>query len=201
MYKVFLTLLLSAFLFAPTAANDWSAVVLMVQNALVYVETDDGGCSGWVAQAKRKYVMTAAHCDGKDLLVDRVPAKVVSKDTKKDLMILEVENLNPIRNSLKLADSNPKMGEEVMSAGYGMSLETPFFRKAMVSSDSVMIPENGIGGPFIGVDAAFIEGQSGGPVVNYRGEVVSVVQMASDRLGIGVGATIIRERMGRFLED
>jgi len=113
-------------------------------------------------------------------------------------MVVEVKELDPAKEALVLAASNPGIGDEVMSIGYGYGLERPFFRKAMVSDNAVMIPESGIGGPFIGVDSGFIGGQSGGPVVNRAGEVVSIVQRASDKLGIGVGADIIRERVGRF---
>jgi S1-C subfamily serine protease len=113
-------------------------------------------------------------------------------------MILEVKDLDPAREALKLAAGDPDIGQEVMSAGYGYALERPFFRKAMVSDNAVMIPEGGIGGPFIGVDSGFIGGQSGGPVVDINGDVVSIVQRASDKLGIGVGASVIRARMGRF---
>lgn len=199
MRKVLLTLFLSLLaVFPVAAANDWSDVVKRLENALVYIETEDGACSGFVVDTARKYIQTAAHCDGKEMWVDRVAAKVVSKDTKKDLMILEVKDLDPTRSALTLAASDPEIGQEVMSAGYGYALERPFFRKSMVSDNAVMIPEGGIGGPFIGVDSGFIGGQSGGPVVNHDGQVVSIVQRASDKLGIGVGASIIRERMGRF---
>jgi S1-C subfamily serine protease len=203
MRKLFITLILSLVFAAPAAAQEWSTVIKRIEKALVYVEPIDGtgGCSGFVVNKTEKYVMTAAHCDGDGagvVLLDRVRGEVISKDTKKDLMIFYVKHLDPSKEELKLAAKNPVIGDEVMSAGFGYALERPFFRKAMVSDDAVMIPESGIGGPFIGVDAGFIGGQSGGPVVNINGEVVSIVQRASDKLGIGVGAEIIRERMGRF---
>ena len=183
----------------PVYATDWSAIINNVEQAIVYIETEDGTCTGFVVDAKRKYVLTAAHCDGEKMWVDRVAGKVISKDSKKDLMIVEVANLDPSRIELKIAQVEPKNGQEVVSAGYGYGLERPFFRKAMVSDTAVMIPEDGVGGPFIGVDSGFIGGQSGGPVVDDNGEVISIVQRASDKLGIGVSAKIISERVGRFL--
>jgi S1-C subfamily serine protease len=48
------------------------------------------------------------------------------------------------------------------------------------------------------VDAAFVGGMSGGPLVNARGEVVMIVQMASDRIGLGRGIEQIRDRVGRY---
>ena len=60
------------------------------------------------------------------------------------------------------------------------------------------MPETGQAGTFVSLDSAFVGGQSGGPVVNAAGEVVLIVQRASNTVGIGVGADVIRERMGRF---
>lgn len=199
MRKSLLTLLFVLVSFVPALANDWSGVVKSVENSVVYIDINgESACTGFVIDTKRKYVMTAAHCDGDVLWVDRVKGTVISKDLKKDLMILEVKELDPTKTALKLAGGDPAIGQEVMSIGFGYALERPFFRKSMVSDNAVMIPESGIGGPFIGVDSGFIGGQSGGPVVNDQGEVVSIVQMASDKLGIGVGAKIIKERVGRF---
>lgn len=198
MFRSLIAIILSLLVITPLSANDWSAVVSKLEKSIVYIETDDGACTGFVIDTVRKYVQTAAHCDGEKLWVDRVEGKVISKDTQKDLLILEVKNLDPERVALKLSGKDPAIGDEVMSAGYGYALERPFFRKANISDNGVMIPS--VGGPFIGVDSGFIGGQSGGPVVNRSGEVVAIVQMASDKLGIGVSAEVLKARVGRFYE-
>jgi S1-C subfamily serine protease len=56
------------------------------------------------------------------------------------------------------------------------------------------------GGPFVMIDAAYVGGQSGGPCINIQGEVVSIVQRASNLVGIGVGAEKLRDRIGKFFE-
>ena len=209
MTKILLTLITSLILATfplQVQATDWSAVIQIVEKALVWVEVGDtGGCSGFVIDTERKYVMTAQHCQpaegmhGGALWVDRVPAKVISRDSKKDLLVVVVEYLDPLHTALKLAAKNPVRGQEVMSAGYGYALERPFFRKASVQDDQLMIPEAGIGGPYISTDAPFVPGQSGGPVVDISGNVVLIVQRGDGgTTGLGVGAEIIRERMGRF---
>lgn len=200
MYRLIITALLVAGSI-PMTATDWSAIIQKVEKALVWVEVgDQGGCSGFVIDTARKYVMTAQHCQPAEagvVWVDRVPAKVVSRDVKKDLMVVVADLLDPSRTALKLADKNPVRGQEVMSAGYGFALERPFFRKASVQDDQLMMPD--IGGPFISTDAAFVGGQSGGPVVDINGDVVSIVQRGDGgTTGLGVGAEIIRARMGRF---
>lgn len=198
MKRIAASLLLALFLVVPAQAKDWTSIIDRVLKSIVFIETDDSICTGFVIDEQRKYVMTAAHCIGEGAWLDRVEGKLVSKDTMKDLAVYHVKELDPARPALKLAAKDPEMGQEVLSAGYGMGLERPFFRKAMVSDVAVQIPEGGIGGPYIGLDSAFVGGQSGGPVVNSSGEVVMIVQRASNTVGIGVAASTIRERMGRF---
>lgn len=188
---------------AELGATDWSVVIAALEKSIVWVEVgNEGACTGFVIDAARHYVMTAAHCAPSEhdvLWVDRVPAKVISKDTKKDLLVVEVKDLDPIHPALKLAAKNPVLGQELMSAGFGYALERPFFRQAHVQDDALTIPSNGVGGPYISTDAPFVGGQSGGPVVNVAGEVVMIVQRGDNgTTGMGVGVEIIRERMGRF---
>jgi S1-C subfamily serine protease len=144
----------------------------------------------------RDYIATAAHCDGTALYADNVPAKVIFKDTKKDLMVLEVDDLK--RPALKLATQDPRIGDAVGSYGFGYAWERPMFRLAHIADDKTYVPEGDIGGPFFMLDAAFVGGQSGGPCVNAAGEVVLMVQLASDRVGLGVGAATIKSKIGRF---
>jgi S1-C subfamily serine protease len=182
---------------------DWNPVADKLAKSVVYIESTAGSCTGFViADAKGKdkedvdYVLTAAHCDGPSLYVDQAVARILSKDVKKDLMVLEVPDLN--RPALKLASSNPKIGDEVASYGYGWGLERPMFRTAHVSDDNTYIPEEGIGGPFMVIDAQFVGGQSGGPVVNAAGEVVMIVQRGGGGVGLGVGAEVIRSKAGKY---
>lgn len=200
MRKLFLVTLMLSFFVAPAFADQWLDVVHKAQKAVLYMEMSEGSCTAFVIDAARKYVLSAAHCyDENGMWVDRVKAEVISLDFKKDLMVLEVKNLDPEKIALKLADKNPEIRQDVMSVGYGYGLERPFFKTARVSDTAVMLPTGGIGGPFIGVDAAYTGGQSGGPVLDVNGDIVSIVQRSDGgTLGIGVGAEIIKERVGRF---
>lgn len=177
---------------------DWTPIADKIGKSVVYIRSEAGSCTGFVIAEKgdKDRLLTAAHCDGDKLYADDVPARILLKDGKRDLMVLEVDDLD--RPLVPIAKHNPKQGEEVGSFGYGGGLEAPMFRSARVSIASVQVP--GIeGGPFVLVDAAFVSGQSGGPIVNAAGEVVSIVQRASGTVGIGVGAETIRSKVGRFL--
>ena len=183
----------------PLYAEDWAAVIKALDKSITFVTGESGSCTAFVINTEKKYLLTAAHCFQKEIWVDRVLAKVISLDTKKDLMVLQAENLDPTRVALKLAAKNPERGQAVMSAGFGYALERAFFRQANVQDDQFMLPEQGVGGPYISVDSPFVGGQSGGPVVNLAGEVVCIVQRGDGgTTGLGVGAEIISERMGRF---
>lgn len=196
MKRVTFAILASLLMLVPLQASDWAPVAKSLVKSIVYIESKQGSCTGFVSDNERDYVVTAAHCDGTELMVDGMPSKVVHKDTKKDLLVLEVKGLD--RPALRLAKENPKVGEQVASYGYGWGLERPMFRTAVVSDDDTYIPEEGIGGPFITIDAEFVPGQSGGPVVDLNGDVALIVQRGGGGVGIGVGAEVIRSKVGRY---
>jgi S1-C subfamily serine protease len=199
MRKVIAALLLFALSVLPVAAADpWQAVAEKVGNSVVRVNSEDGSCTGFVVNAEKRYVQSAAHCYSTGRIwVDLVNSFVVALDETKDLMILEVKDLDPAKTTLQLATKNPVVMQDVMSVGFGYGLERPQFRAAKISDVAMLLPE--LSGPFVAVNIAFTPGQSGGPVVDSNGNVVSLVQRGDNgTLGIGVGADTIRERVGRF---
>lgn len=188
---------------ALASAADWADVIKKVEPSVVYAQVgQEGGCTAFVINTEKHYLLTAAHCYPGEhgvLWVGLVPARVVALDSKKDLMVLEAKDIDPSLPAIKLAAKDPERGQEVMSVGYGYALERPFFRQAHVQDDKLTIPEGGVGGPYISTDSTFVPGQSGGPVVNIAGELVAIVQRGdSGSTGLGVGADIIRARVGRF---
>ena len=187
-------LALSLFYAAPAAAADWANVVGIVKQSTIEIATGQGACTGFVIDNERDLVLTAAHCDGpKDsLFADNLKAEVKAKDDKNDLMVLYVKDID--RPALRLAPRDPRVGDEVASFGWGYALEQPLFRVAHVSAADVALER----AHYLAVDSSFVPGQSGGPVVNIQGEVVMIVQMGNDVIGLGVGAERIEDRVGRF---
>jgi len=185
-----------------TAQHTWTPLATAIGKSVVLVSSE-GACTGFVINASAKgdkdYVLTAAHCHqpGKEIYADSATARVIFKDAKKDLMILEVDDLG--RPAVTLAPANPQQGEEVGSFGHGYGLEEPMFRHAYVSNAAITLPDVE-GGPLVMIDAAYVSGQSGGAVINSKGEVVSIVQRASNLIGVGVGVEAIRSKVARFLE-
>lgn len=187
---LFLFFLLSPLL----AATKWTPIAQMLQESVVFIRTDTGACTGFVIDETKRHVLTAAHCDGEKLLADGVQTYKLFKDERKDLMVVRAPGLD--KKALKLAHSNPERGDQVASMGYGFALEFPLFRLGYVSHTALEIEE--LSGPFIAIDATYVPGQSGGPVVNDAGEVVSIVQRSAPQFGIGVGAETIKDRVGRY---
>ena len=198
MKRIIATMTGVVFLATSVFASQWAAIAEKLDESVVYIESKQGSCTGFVIDNERDYVLTAAHCDGLELYVDQTPAKVVSKDAKKDLLVLYVKDID--RPALKLANKDPKRGEELASFGFGYGLERPLMRVSHVSDDKTYIAEEGIGGPLLVVDTSFVPGQSGGPVVNALGEVSMIVQMGNDVVGLGVGAELIKSKVGKYFE-
>jgi S1-C subfamily serine protease len=189
------------------ARTDWASLVKTLEKSVVTIERDDKGvsCTGFVINSKYKdkddddldLVATANHCDSAKLWADQSKATVIAKNKEKDLLVLSVEDTG--RPALALAKDNPNVGDIVASLGYGYGLERPLFRLTHISAETY-IPYDGIGGPLFLTDATFVPGQSGGAVVNDAGEVVMMVQMGSNSVGMGVGADTLRSKIGRYWE-
>jgi S1-C subfamily serine protease len=179
-------------------AADWSVIAADARDSIVEIAISSeagepaGACTGFVSDNDRDFVVTAAHCDGPKVFADNMPAKVRMKDVKNDLMVLHVDGID--RPALKLAAEDPKIGAEVASFGFGYALERPLFRVAHVSAADIAIER----GRYFAVDATFVPGQSGGPVVNEQGQVVMLVQMGTNVVGLGVGTETIKDKVGRF---
>ena len=183
-------------------ATNWVTLAKTIRESIVEIAIDNGACTGFIIHSTAKddkedvdYVLTAAHCEGTNLVADLQPAKIKAKDFKNDLMVLEIKNTD--RPALRLSDKDAAVGEEVASYGYGYALDQPLFRMAHISAKDVNIGERV---QYQAIDSTFVPGQSGGPVVNVKGEVVMVVQRGSNVAGFGVGAERIHDRMGRYFE-
>jgi len=116
----------------------------------------------------------------------RIPAKVVARDPKRDLAVLQLEGPVPAEaRAVKLAKDSPSPGQHVHSIGNpGASGALWVYTEGSVRQvyhNKIHSMDRDTGKAF-DIDARIVEtqspvnaGDSGGPVVNDKGELVAVV--------------------------
>ena len=142
----------------------------------VALQTEDGQrfCSGVAAAST---IITAEHCvdDDEPFLVlyqgKAYKGVVVWSSDKLDLAIVEAIGAR-LKDSIPVAEKAPTIGNKVVWMGYPMG-EDFIMGTGIVGNPSVMIG----GSEFMAVYGQFIPGNSGGPVFNYKGELIGIVSM------------------------
>jgi len=144
---------------------------------------------------KQGHVVTNAHViDGADtvkvkLADDReYTAKVVGKDPRLDIAVLQLQNAKDLPEPVSLGGSDAlRVGEYVVAIG------NPFGLGHTVTMGIVSAKGRTIGaGPyddFIQTDASINPGNSGGPLFNLRGQVIGI-NTAINPNGKGIGFAI-----------
>ena len=131
------------------------------------------------------YVMTNAHVvDGADEVLVTLPdkrefkAKLVGADKRTDVAVVKIEATG--LPSVRIGDVNRlRVGEWVMAIG------SPFGLENTVTAGIVSAKQRDTGDylPFIQTDVAVNPGNSGGPLINMRGEVVGINSQIYSRSG------------------
>jgi serine protease Do/serine protease DegQ len=156
-----------------------------------------GAGSGVIVDAAKGYIITNAHVveDATDITVtladDRtVPAQVKARDERSDIALLEIKPGN--LTDIPLGDSSRlEVGDYVVAIG------NPFGLQHTVTSGIVSaLGRSGINPDnfedFIQTDASINMGNSGGALVNLKGELVGINTMILSRSGdnSGIGFAI-----------
>ena len=144
------------------------------------VELIEGGGSGFIVDPSG-VIVSNSHVvqgfdEGKIITVElndrrRFDAKKIIRDAKADVAVITIETPEPLPY-LTFADSN-----EVKIGDWALAIGNPFMLGASVSAGVVSAKERFVEKDskiFIQTDAAVNPGNSGGPLVNLRGEVIGV---------------------------
>lgn len=158
--------------------------------------TSKGLGSGFI-YSKNGYVVTNFHVIEKanDISVvlnngNRYDANVVGTDSRTDLALLKIST-NESLNVVKVGNSNKlRIGEDVIAIGnplgFGATVTT-----GIISAKGRYIDGLGTYVDFLQTDAALNRGNSGGPLFNFKGEVVGVnTAIAANGQGIGFAIPI-----------
>jgi S1-C subfamily serine protease len=124
-------------------------------------------------------------------------ATVVTVDKGHDLALLKIDAPNLVPATLAESSSNLRVGQTVYAIGNPFGLSGTMTRGIISAIRSVRSPEEGAGAieDAIQTDASVNPGNSGGPLLNSRGEVIGITTMianngANQSSGIGFAIPI-----------
>jgi S1-C subfamily serine protease len=142
----------------------------------------EGGTTGTAWPISSCYVVTNSHVvseGSKVTLVSsqgqEIPASVVLRDEMNDIVILEVKNLHALPPAFPLAQSQARLGASVFTMGFP---RIDFMGRAPKLSIGVISGENGLRDDpeSLQTTVPIQPGNSGGPLLNMKGEVVGVIK-------------------------
>jgi Do/DeqQ family serine protease len=112
-------------------------------------------------------------------------AKLIGTDSKMDIALLKIDVDEKLQYSVFADSDNSKIGEWVLAVGNPYNL-TSTVTAGIISAKARNLDTNGIQS-FIQTDAAVNPGNSGGALVNTRGELIGINTMISSQTGSYVG--------------
>ena len=202
--------------------NDLPSMIDRAKQSIVYImsstienpETNpalNSACSGVVVESQ--HIITNFHCiynmkflkiffwDKQDW--QEYDLEIVGEDPLADLALLKVPDRKGVLPYLKISDTIVKEGEEVIAIGHPMGMAWSI-TKGIISNDNRYARH-----PFIKAvqtDAAINQGNSGGPLLNMKGEIVGINSLIISRagqnagLGISVSSDVIKKSYETMLK-
>ena len=154
------------------------------------------------------YIVTNNHVvDGADELTvslnegsKEYSARVIGADKTTDLALIKIDAKNLPAITIANSD-NVKVGEWVLAVGNPLGLNNTV-TAGIISAKARTLGANGVES-FIQTDAAINQGNSGGALVNTRGELVGINAMLASPTGsnIGYGFAIPTAIMNKVVDD
>ena len=173
-------------------------VVELARAGVVRIEGTTGYGSGFVIDSAG-YILTNAHViEGQSRLTvvfdnrKRLNAQVVSADATRDIALLKVEPTQGL-TVLKFA-ANVREGDEVVALEYPLDL----FESITITKGIVSALRSSLGVSYIQTDAALNPGNSGGPLLNLKSEVVGMntsEREDADGIGFAIKFDVLSSRL------
>jgi S1-C subfamily serine protease len=172
-----------------------------------------GGGTGFIISEDgmvltNKHVVLDTEADYTVLTLDgkNYSAKVLARDPVQDLAVLKIENASRTFPQVKLGDSDKlQIGQTAIAIGYVLGRYQNTVSVGVISGLGRTVTASG-GGFFetlediIQTDAAINKGNSGGPLLNLKGEVVGI-NTAIDVEGQNIGFAIPINKAKRDIEQ
>jgi S1-C subfamily serine protease len=189
----------------------WSTIYNQLKNSVVLIQTNLGLGSGFVYDTKGHIVTNHHVIEGADTIQvtfldgNITSANVVGMDIYSDLAVIkidpEVTTLHPV---VLGSSSELTVGEPVAAMGNPFGLSDTLTVGIVSSLERTL---DAIGGyviiDIIQIDAAVNPGNSGGPLVNLKGQVVGLNTAIQSETGTftGIGFAIPSDTVKREIDD
>ncbi len=152
-------------------------------------------CTGFMVD--NHVAITAAHCEGDNVTMDGLKAAFIKDDKVNDLATYYVESS---KGPVKFVKSQPTRFEQVYGIGYALGISAPTVTyNRVLFGDEVGVVQGGAGRAGLYVTGDYVPGMSGGPVVNWKGDVVGMIQQSNTGIGFGVTAKTILNFLGVYV--
>ncbi len=165
-------------------------IIQKVKPAVVYVQTKTGSGSGFVID-NMGHIITNAHVvrgykDTTVVLADgnNYPAVILGRDEMVDLAVLKINAINLPHIVLGNSNENSlKQGDVVFAFGFPspLSAKEVTVTKGVISARQIFKELT-----FLQTDASIHPGNSGGPLINNKGEVIGINTMVLGAIGAGL---------------
>lgn len=148
-------------------------VARAIESTVALTKDEKIFCTGFASDG---LIVTAAHCASEPGFRVRFqggsyPAVVINVDKARDVATVDAVGAR-LRSGIPHADRGVTWGSKVVWLGY------PLGTDLSLSVGVVANPSVDVGGhEYVAVDGQFIPGHSGGPVLNYKGDLIGVVSM------------------------
>ena len=150
-------------------------------------------CSGFVINVEKQLVATADHCMNTPALpiIDGKPAFEVFHDQTQDYAVLFVPALDLSRPALKPVTRSLIYNEPVTLLGFVREEAQAIAAKVWVKELIIRDMDNAWSiGPVVAFTEPAKGGMSGGPIVDFEGKVVGIVQSGWDEPGVAISVPV-----------
>ncbi|MDD3846643.1 MAG: trypsin-like peptidase domain-containing protein [Syntrophorhabdaceae bacterium] len=176
------------------APGDLSDIIKSVKPAIVTILTEGTPRGSGFVVSKDGYIVTNAHVmrekTGKAAFTDGsvTVVELIFMDPELDFALLKTADTRQYQY-LRLGDSSACFeGETVIAAGTPLSFDTTFTR-GIISASKRSFPA--YRASFIQTDAALSPGNSGGPLINLKGDVIGVNSLKISGISVeGMGFAV-----------
>ena len=192
----------------PSISNDTLTVIERIREAVILITVspnttleenpkENAMCTGAIVESQ--YVITNFHCIYKQKYIKAYfwnkddwnvyDVEIIGEDPLADLALLKILNKKTVVPHLKFFKGEITVGEEVFAMGHPMGMAWTL-TKGIISSNDRYARHPYV--KAIQTDAAINSGNSGGPLLNMKGEIVGINVMIISRVkeNAGIGLAI-----------